>query len=124
MAAEDGSAVSIQTPESEDLVLARSHTDVPVILASDSGSALLTVKKPAGKVTNNALPPGTRTRFTEVLVPRLLERLGRQNNPWTFQSNSEAATEVAHLWDEVFPNVKLNYTFNVEAPVFKLVRPH
>ena len=87
-------------------------------------SELSVPKRNQGKVTNNALPPGTRSRFVEILIPRLLERLGWRDNPWTFQSNAEAAAEVARLWTEVFPDVPLNYTFNVEAPVFKLVRSH
>ena len=79
-------------------------------------------RKSSGKVTNDALPPGTRSAFVGHLVPRLLERLGRRDNPWAFQSNAKAAAEVAELWADVFPRVPLNYTFNTETPLFKLVR--
>ena len=98
--------------------------DAPSAMDMSYNTELVVPKQSSGKVTNNALPPGTRTRFVEVLIPRLLERLGRRDNPWAFQSNAKAAAEVAELWEDVFPSVPLNYTFNTEAPVFKLVRLH
>lgn len=81
------------------------------------------VAVPARRVrgTNSALPSGTLRRYNNVLIPQLLELLGRQENPWDLQCISPAA-EIQRLWQEIFPDAALGYAIQVNTPVYALVR--
>lgn len=37
------------------------------------------------RVTNQNLPPGTRTRYNKVFMPKLIEVVARLANPWELQ---------------------------------------
>ena len=78
------------------------------------------VKAPRrGKISD--LPPGTRSRYKQVMIPQLVENLGRSVNPWNFASMN-AAAEVSRIWSLVFPNVEVGHDIDISSPIFLLVR--
>ena len=70
---------------------------------------------------NSDLPPGTLTRYKQVMVPQIIEKIGRNEDPWDFASTS-AATEVSHIWALIFPTVDVGHDIDISSPIFLLVR--
>ncbi|TFY56704.1 hypothetical protein EVJ58_g7472 [Rhodofomes roseus] len=71
------------------------------------------------RATNEALPRGTRSRYNTLFMPRLLELLGRLENPWDLQGINPAA-EMQRLWEELFPNHRLGYVIQPKTPIYVL----
>ncbi|KAH9835641.1 uncharacterized protein C8Q71DRAFT_858500 [Rhodofomes roseus] len=103
-------------------MVAVTSTPTPVqgaVGESDDDGSDSTGHGPAVRATNEALPDGTRSKYNAVFMPRLLELLGRLDNPWDLQRINPAA-EMQRLWEELFPNHPLGYVMQPKTPVYVL----
>lgn len=78
------------------------------------------IRPTRGRVSMDILPHGTRSTFMREFVPKLLEYVGTQWNPWDLQE-VPLGKLMQSIWEEVFVGCPLGYVIVPGTPMYRLV---